>query len=388
MAEQLSTTTKLSVCIPAYNGSQYIEKAIMSILNQTFTDFELIIVDDYSTDDTEAIVTSFQDQRLSFFKNQKRLGLVGNWNRCLELAQGQYICLFHQDDVMLPENLSRKVTILDQRLEVGLVYSNVLVIDDRGNVTGQHWFFETEADSDTIYRGLDFFNILISGPNIVSCPSVVVRRACYERLSGFDSNLPFTADWEMWLRIALFFDVAYLAQPLIQYRWHGKNESINFKGAQELAQWYQAKLIALQKYPDRVPNYQKLRLQIAKAFETQALEQAVVHYQHKQFNMARQYLHLAVKLQTITAIEKFSDEPFVTWYLKEIDRLEHESQERSKCTLVAEVDSAQRLSSQQMAERVPVRKIMGAVALKIITKPGFRWLGRLATVRRKLLEIS
>src|SRR5581483_3434627 len=125
-----SGTPLLSVCIPVYNGNQFLEAAIKSVLNQSFTDYELIIVDDCSAQDPQPIIKRFADRRIQFHRNAVRQGLVGNWNRCVELAGGQYICVFHQDDVMQPENLRRKIEVLQQHPAAGLAYSDARVVEE------------------------------------------------------------------------------------------------------------------------------------------------------------------------------------------------------------------------------------------------------------------
>jgi glycosyltransferase involved in cell wall biosynthesis len=107
-------TPKVTVCMPVFNGSEYIAEAIESVLAQTYRDFQLIVSDNCSSDDTGAIVQRFDDPRIRYSKNATNLGLIGNMNRCLELATGDYLCIFHHDDVMLPENLARKVQVLDE----------------------------------------------------------------------------------------------------------------------------------------------------------------------------------------------------------------------------------------------------------------------------------
>ena len=109
-----SNTLPLSVCVPVYNGNKFLEEAIRSVLNQTFKDFELVIVDDCSTEDPAPILSRFKDSRIQFHRNVVRQGLVGNWNRCVELSRGNLVCVFHQDDVMLPENLRRKVECTEE----------------------------------------------------------------------------------------------------------------------------------------------------------------------------------------------------------------------------------------------------------------------------------
>jgi glycosyltransferase involved in cell wall biosynthesis len=289
-----------SVCIPAYNGARFIEGAIRSVLDQSFKDFELVIVDDCSKDETGAIIESFGgDPRLRHFTNPVRRGMVGNWNRCLELSEGKYICVFHQDDVMAPENLERKIESLKGNPRVGLVYSKVDQIDADGHaVEGYKFWTEQSPDEDFVRDGLRYFAELIASENLICCPSVIARRECYERLGPFDSRLPFTADWEMWLRIAAFYDIAYLAEPLVKYRWHADNETNNFvTSVRGLEQVYAAKRIVLEKFPRRIPEAKELKASIAREYGTVALHQVYHHYHRQQFDRARQYLLFVLKVQ-------------------------------------------------------------------------------------------
>ena len=107
---------RVSVCIPSYKGAATIGEAIQSVLGQTFRDFELIVVDDASPDDTMAVVRAFGDPRLRCFVNPTNLGPQANWNRCLELAQGRYIKLLPHDDLLHPECLQQQVRVLKKEL--------------------------------------------------------------------------------------------------------------------------------------------------------------------------------------------------------------------------------------------------------------------------------
>ena len=156
-----SLAPKISVCIPVYNGSNYIAESIESVLAQTYKDFELIVVDNCSTDNTEEIVRNFNDPRLEYFRNKKNLGIVGNHNHCLGVAKGEYICIWHHDDVMLPDNLKFKVQLLDDQPEVGFVHSNIIMIDDKGEVVAPEIWYEGSRH-DYIEDGLTAFKKYIS----------------------------------------------------------------------------------------------------------------------------------------------------------------------------------------------------------------------------------
>jgi glycosyltransferase involved in cell wall biosynthesis len=261
----------LSVCIPVYNGARYLEESLNSVLGQDFAAYELVVVDDRSTDDSVAVIARCKDQRLRTYCNEQRLGLVGNWNRCLELSRGRYVTLFHQDDVMQPHNLKHKVDLLERHPKVGMVYSDVKIIGANGRVQMDHWPKSITPNSDMVASGLDFFVKLISGYNLMCCSSAVCRKECFVQLGTFDPRLSFTADWEMWLRIALHFDVAYLQEPLVHYRLHDSNETYRFRGICELEEEFRAKRIALHREPERIPDYKALRTRVFQELETRTL---------------------------------------------------------------------------------------------------------------------
>jgi glycosyltransferase involved in cell wall biosynthesis len=219
---------KVSVCIPVFNPGDYLQGAIESVLRQSFSDFELVIVDDASSQPIEVMVSSFRDRRLQFERNLRNLGLVENWNRCLELATGDYVTIFHQDDLMHPQNLCKKVAALDANPHVGFAYSNIRRIDVEGRVMGGHWI--PQPENDAVFSAEQVFMMIATSGNPISCPSVVVRQQCYRELGKFDKRLPYAVDLEMWMRIAVHFGVLYLADPLIDQRVHGGQETARFQG--------------------------------------------------------------------------------------------------------------------------------------------------------------
>ena len=232
------TTRAVSVCVPTYNGAAFIEEALRSILDQTYQDFELLVVDDGSTDATLDIVQSFSDPRIQVHRNPERLGIPANWNRCLELAGGEFVCLFHQDDVMLPENLECKVQLLSADETVGFVHSGVeALVDESAPSSFANWI--EDATEDTVFDGLEYFRTLLLRGNRVCAPTVMARRHALLEQGGFDKDLGFACDYAMWLRLCLTYRVGFLARPLIRYRWHGGNASHIYqfeRGVEEIAE--------------------------------------------------------------------------------------------------------------------------------------------------------
>jgi len=254
----------VSIGIPTYNGARYLRESIDSVLAQTFRDFELVLIDDASADHSGAIGEAYarKDPRIQTIKNSKRLGLVGNFNRCVELTNGRHVCVWHQDDMMMPQNIERKVALLEANPQVGFVHSNVLMIDDRGKVLSEHW--EADSRRDYVRGGREFFlRMAEPGRNYVCCPSVLARRECYQKLGGFRSELYFACDLEMWMRLALYYDVACVGEPLVQFRRHRLSDSTRFEGTMaEIEQEWLAKTLVLADHPHRVADAATLKKRI------------------------------------------------------------------------------------------------------------------------------
>ena len=212
-----SEKTKVSVCVPTYNRAHYFNKTIQFILNQTFSDFELIIVDNASEDTTEEVVRKFmeKDNRIRYYKNAKNIGMYPNWNRAIELATGDYIAIFHDDDVYHPTILEKEVALLDAHSNVGLVDTGGYVVDEEDNKIGT-WIYNRPI----ITSGIDFIlNTLKTSFCPINCPSVMVKRECYEKVGYFTDKF-ISSDYDMWLRICEYFDVGYIKEPLFNYRRH------------------------------------------------------------------------------------------------------------------------------------------------------------------------
>ncbi len=235
---KLTTIRPVSVCVPTYNGAAFIEETLRSIVNQSYQDFELLIVDDGSTDNTLEIVQSFSDPRIQLHRNPERLGIPGNWNRCLFLAQGEFVCLFHQDDVMLPENLERKVQLLSADPTLGFVHSAVeTLVDESAPSSFADWI--EDATEDTVWGGPEYFRTLLLRGNRVCAPTAMARRRALLEQGGFDRDLGFACDYAMWLRLCLTYRVGFLASPLVRYRWHGGNASHAYqfeRGVEEITE--------------------------------------------------------------------------------------------------------------------------------------------------------
>ena len=276
----LSTPSKVSVCMPVYNGADYITDSIKSVLAQTYKNFNLIVCDNRSTDSTEEIVSKFKDPRLTYVRNIKNLGLVGNHNRCLELADGKYVHFLHHDDIMLPDNLAHKVSILDENPNVGLVHSDVLFMDEAGKQLDLSKF---DAKRDYIEDGRKVFEEYILDMPVGArffIGAVLARRKCYLKLGGFNQSLPNVNDSEMWLRMLLFYDVACVGKPLVKYRLHNMMTStaINDTGGLNLsglAEHHLASNIVIEQYKNKIPQWKNLKKRVNTSFSMKAFSRGV-----------------------------------------------------------------------------------------------------------------
>jgi glycosyltransferase involved in cell wall biosynthesis len=294
-------TPKVTVCMPVFNGSEYIAEAIESVLAQTYHDFQLIVSDNCSSDDTGAIVQRFDDPRIRYSKNATNLGLIGNMNRCLELATGEYLCIFHHDDVMLPENLARKVQVLDEHQAVGYVHSNIFIIDTRGDVLWSNIWSE-DPRRDYIDDGLSVFQRHLSylhfGASLFM-GTVLARRECYQRGGPFSDALPHCADSEILLRMALSSKVACIGDPLVKYRVHQTSTSSsfgNYESLPYLKEHFLSATLVLERCKDEIPQVEAVRRQVAEAFGSRALSLAHENLLDGDFETGRSFLKEALKL--------------------------------------------------------------------------------------------
>lgn len=217
---------KISVIMPAYNAEKYIAEAIDSILGQTFTDFELIILNDHSSDRTEEIILSYKDPRIVYVKNEQNLGVAGTLNRGLDMAKGEYIARMDADDISLPERFAKQAALLDECPRIAVVGCSIELFDDGG--TFERRYFSTNPDQMKVDM---FFS---SG---LAHPSVMMRTSMIRELGDYDRNFEGLEDYELWCRVSEKYSVTTLPELLFRYRVHGgqvtKNPSPKYQARME-----------------------------------------------------------------------------------------------------------------------------------------------------------
>lgn len=206
---------KVSVCIPVYNGEKYIANTVASVLSQTYKDYELLIVDNHSTDHTLEKVKTFSDERIRLIKNDKNYGMLANWNTCLRQARGEYIQMLCADDFLEPECLEGKVRILEKFQDVVLVFGSSKVVNAEGKMILKRKPFHKSLICDGQQMAKKSFRT----GNIYGEPSnVMFRRKAAEKAGEFSDTLYCSSDWEYWIRLSLEGKTAYINRYFTNFR--------------------------------------------------------------------------------------------------------------------------------------------------------------------------
>lgn len=224
----------VSVVLPVYQGAQFLEASLRSVFAQSFRDFDVTVVDDGSMDGSgelaERVAAECRgDVPFRLVRNAVRQGLVGNWNRCVEQAGGAYVLLFHQDDLLDPGMLGRSVAAFTRHPDLGLVYSAYSCMDDHDRPRPPWSVSPFSGRID----GLRLIEALIR-ENFICCPSVVVPRRVYAQVGAYDTRFAFSADLEMWMRIASRYDAFCCPETGVRYRLHDAQVTADFRAKRKV----------------------------------------------------------------------------------------------------------------------------------------------------------
>jgi len=211
-----ASSSKVSVLMPAYNAEKYIKEAIISVLDQTYKNFELIIVNDGSTDGTKECILAIKDERIVYKENDINRGLSYTRNRLIKEASGDYYAWLDADDVFHSEILEKQVAVFSSQPKSHIVAAWARVIDGGGNTTGQ--YFKSYATPVQLPVVFLFVNYIVQS-------SVMARKAIFQEFS-FKEDFPVILDYEIWTRIADTYSIIILKEVLVDYRIHSTNMSI------------------------------------------------------------------------------------------------------------------------------------------------------------------
>jgi len=210
---------KVTIILTSFNHNKYLRSAIDSVLAQTFSDFELYIWDDASTDDSWEIIESYKDPRIIKFRNEEtRRGAYGI-NKCIsEYASGIYIAIHHSDDVWKPDKLQQQVEYLDKNHSCGAVFTDIQLIDEFDeDLSGKNHPFNSIFETSNHGRH-EWLRIFFYEGNGLCHPSVLVRKSCYDKVGVYDRRLGLLPDLDQWIRVCFYYDIHILQEKLIYFR--------------------------------------------------------------------------------------------------------------------------------------------------------------------------
>ncbi|HEX7287872.1 MAG TPA: glycosyltransferase [Candidatus Angelobacter sp.] len=212
------TAPQVSFIVPCYKLGHLLGECVNSILSQTYEDFEILIMDDCSPDNTSEVAKSFADPRVIHVRNEPNLGHLKNYNKGIRMARGKYIWLISADDRLRRDYvLERYVRLMEDHPEVGYSFCAGYAMNDHEE-TGI-LPFSVYRQQDGIFPGRTFLLDLLKG-NFVLAASGMARKECYEKVSYFPEDMPYGGDWYLWCIYALHYDVAFFAEPMVNYRVH------------------------------------------------------------------------------------------------------------------------------------------------------------------------
>lgn len=206
----------LSVLMPVFNSELFVAEAVESILNQTFKDFEFLILDDASTDKSFEIIKEFEkrDSRIKVFQNENNLGVVESRNKLINISKGKYIAWLDSDDIAFENRFEKQINFLEAHPEIGMAGAYPVIIDENGKKTGKWWF---ETDTQKLKIELFFHSPFLSS-------SVMIRKSCLPQ-NFYDSKFTVAEDFDLYSKISENSDIANIPEFLVKYRINSKGLS-------------------------------------------------------------------------------------------------------------------------------------------------------------------
>ncbi|HPF59037.1 MAG TPA: glycosyltransferase [Candidatus Competibacteraceae bacterium] len=214
----------LSILMPTCNGETYLPFALDSVIDQQETDIECIVIDDGSTDATLSILRTYQDRLpIKIVQRERQGNWVANTNHALSIAKGQYVCFLHQDDLWFEDRLAIMKQIIEQFPKVNFFIHSCEFIDKENKSLGI-WQCPLPRFPEVINLGMMTEKLLIQ--NFISIPAPIFKREIALKVGGLDESLWYTADWDLWLKIAACSDTLYYPKPLAGFRIHPSSQTM------------------------------------------------------------------------------------------------------------------------------------------------------------------
>jgi glycosyltransferase involved in cell wall biosynthesis len=216
---------KVTVLMSVYNGEKYLREAIDSILNQTFEDFEFLIINDCSTDRTMEILQSYHDHRIKIINNEKNIGLTKSLNKGLKIARGEYIARQDADDVSAPDRLKKEIDFLGAHRDYAVVGTFVKVLNDDSKV------IRLPKGLIEDFQIRDFFK----RSNCLTHGSTMLRKKCLLEVGFYDESIARAQDYDLWLRLSEKYRLANIPEYLYMWRMHTESIEARFRDEQKIS---------------------------------------------------------------------------------------------------------------------------------------------------------
>lgn len=218
----------VTVAIPSYNHAKYIGETIQSALDQTFQDFEILIIDDASTDNTLEIIKSFNDKRIRLILSEKNSGVCGTTNMCIVQAQGKYIALIASDDVMEKTKLEKQVNFLEKNPSYGAVFSGMEVIDEDGKIDEKKTKKYTKVFEKENRSRSEWLNYFFHHGNCMAAPSLMAKTEALKEAGGLNELITQAHDFNLWIRLCLLgHEIFIIPEKLLKYRERNNNGNLS-----------------------------------------------------------------------------------------------------------------------------------------------------------------
>lgn len=250
---------KVSIILTSYNHADYLREAIDSVISQTFGDYELIIWDDASSDDSWEIISSYKDSRIRIFRNEKQMrGIYGINKAITEVAQGEYIAIHHSDDIWEVEKLYKQVAYLDSHPETGAVFTLVRLINEDGEPfkDENHGYYNI-FDQPNRNRH-DWLRFFFTQGNALCHPSILVRKSCYADCGSYRYGFGQVPDIDMWIRLCMKYEIHILQDSLIRFRIRNNEANTSGDRPESRARGYYESYCVLLNYLD-ISTFDELR---------------------------------------------------------------------------------------------------------------------------------
>lgn len=211
---------KVSVIIPTYNNAKYISDAVESVFNQTFKDYEIIVIDDGSIDNTKEVLKKYES-KITYLHHQNNKGPSTARNTGIINSSGKFIAFLDADDIWVPNKLELQMKTISQFSEIGLLGCGAYMIDESGNIIKERKVV-SYSNRKLLLQDLMIRNVICGG-----CSGAVIKKECFDKVGLFDDGFRGSEDRDVWFRIAKLYEIKFLQQPLVKIRNHETNAHRN-----------------------------------------------------------------------------------------------------------------------------------------------------------------